>query len=139
MFIGELLQAFFQSPPPPLAALGGYFTFHLGKAGYDLFVWFHSLTLVSCFIVHPPVRNEEPYAPILRTVSRCTRLSGYVFTCYYELEAVKHRSFPTPDLSRSRPQIAVAEWLARSLRKLAKWPAQSRHVLMILQEHNEQR
>jgi len=53
----ELLQSFFQSLPPPLAAFGGYFTFDLGKARYGLFVWFHVLTLVGCFAFIP---GEEP-------------------------------------------------------------------------------
>jgi len=53
VLVCELLQSFFQSLPPPLAALGGYFTFDLGKAGYNLFVWFHILTLVGPFNVHP--------------------------------------------------------------------------------------
>jgi len=33
VLVGELLQSFLQPSPPPLAALGGYFTFDIGKAG----------------------------------------------------------------------------------------------------------
>lgn len=57
MLVSELLQAFLQPLPPPLAAFGGYFTFYIGKAGHRFRVWFHVLTRVAWFLV---CAGEEP-------------------------------------------------------------------------------
>jgi hypothetical protein len=50
MLVGDLLQSLLQPLPRPFAALGGNFTFDVGKTG-DLFrVRFHGLTRVAFLV-----------------------------------------------------------------------------------------
>ena len=47
LFIGELLEAFWQPLRHPFAAFGRNFTFDLGKTGESLGRWFHGMTRIA--------------------------------------------------------------------------------------------
>jgi hypothetical protein len=61
VFIGDLLQAFFQALAAPLAGFRQHFTFEVGQTGQGLWVRFHEMTRLS-WIAFMPV--EEPFTPL---------------------------------------------------------------------------